>query len=70
MGYRPNGSESGAFCSPGNELKDQYYWHVWKMPAGMHPDDAAEFFKKKFCPRGYEFEKFVYNPKTGLARTL
>jgi hypothetical protein len=48
----------------------EHFWHVWPMPTGLSRDEAIDYFKKKVKPRDYTFEKFMYWPHKGMARTL
>lgn len=46
------------------------FWHVWTLPTGMRTTEAREWFERHKQPRGYTFEQFAYNPRTGVARTI
>lgn len=44
--------------------------HVWPMPKGMAARQALEHFEHTVKPRAYTFERFSYNPTSGVAVTV
>lgn len=46
------------------------FWHVWRLPPELQRDDARAYFIEHVKPAPYTFERFYYNPKTGIARTI
>lgn len=45
------------------------HWHCWIGPKELMKDDAYRHFLKHIRPTGYDFDKFQYNPKTGVIMT-
>lgn len=47
------------------------YVMTWPgCPAGLSKDQARNWFIQHKKPRGYQLERFHYNPKTGIVETI
>lgn len=44
-------------------------WHCWPVRRDLKHNEAREYFEKYIKPSGYTYEKFAYDPRTGIVRT-
>lgn len=55
--------------NPNKDQAGNSQWHCWKLPFFLERDEAYRFFMDKVKPAEYDFEKFKYDPKRGVAMT-
>lgn len=48
----------------------EVFWHCWPMAKGLNKADAEKLFKARYMPGGFTYERFEYDHRTGIARTL
>jgi hypothetical protein len=46
------------------------YVHHWVLPRGLTRDQAREYFLRHVKPRNFEITRFIYDAKTGIAKTV
>lgn len=46
------------------------FWHCWQLPAKMNRTDAIQLFNKGIKPSEYTYDKFIYDPMTGVLKTI
>lgn len=63
----PKGSQDMRVTQP---KEQECFWHCWQLPTKINRSDAIRLFNQTIKPSSYTYEKFMYDPISGVLKTI
>jgi len=63
-------SQEGCHMRVAQPKERESFWHCWQLPAKLNRSDAIRIFDQSVKPSSYTYEKFIYDPISGVLKTI